>query len=146
MNEKFDYPSMKQYALSYFEKEFVLDYAPDCYASSTNKDEFIANMHICQQQYETKSGYVNLLNQYAVALEIKSQIIALRLNIHSSIIDAKFEKASELRFEQRKLIQQLIELKNELESEQNTLTEEKSTKLAIAIIDEINMFIGSFSV
>lgn len=146
MNEKFDYPSMKQYALSYFEKEFVLDYAPDCYASSTNKDEFIANMHICQQHYETKSGYVNLLNQYAVVLEIKSQIITLRLNIHSSIIDSKYEQASELRTDQKQLIEHLIDIKSELESKAHNLSEEKSTELTIAIIGEINSFIELFNV
>jgi hypothetical protein len=146
MNEKFDYPSMKQYALTFFENEFVLDYAPDCYAKSSNKDEFIANMHICQQQDEIESGYDNLLNQYTVVLEIKSQIIALRMNIHSSISASKFEQASELRSDQKKLIHQLIDIKSHLESKMQNLSEEKSKALAISIIGEINSFNDLFSV
>jgi hypothetical protein len=144
MGELFDYLTMKQIALEFFDNEFVLNHAPSSYAHSTNKEEFLQSLKTKKEEVDSTLIQEELLNEFATILALKAEIIELRKEILSVAKVQHYEKMADLRIRQKAITNQLRDKKTLLESKSTDLLDEKNSNLLQVLVMEIVGFIGCF--
>ncbi len=144
MGELFDYTTMKQIALEFFDNEFVLDFAPDSYAQSTTKEEFLQRLKTKKEEVDSNLVQEELLNEFATILALKAEVIELRKEILLAAKVQHYEKMADLRIRQKAITNQLRDKKTLLESKSTDLLDEKNSNLLQVLSTEIEGFVGCF--
>ncbi len=144
MENEYSYHTMKQIALEFFDNEFVLDFAPDCYAQSANKEQFLQNLKTKKEEVDSILLQEEMLNEFAMIMALKAEIIVLRKEVLSAAKVKNYEKMAELRTTQKAITNQLRDKKILLESKSMDLLDEKNSNLHQVLVTEIEGFVGYF--
>jgi hypothetical protein len=85
-----------------------------------------------------------MLNEFAMILALKAEIIDLRKEVLSAAKVMNYEKMAELRTTQKAITNQLRDKKILLESKSINLLDEKNSNLHHVLVTEIEGFVGYF--
>jgi glutamyl/glutaminyl-tRNA synthetase len=111
-----NYMAIKEIALAHFEKELVLDFAPSCYEISKTVEEFISRMKEIEHEKlaQVKDFELNALHHKV--LLVKVELSTIEAQKSDLLKNSQYEKAADVRENQKNVYNQLLELKVELET------------------------------
>jgi glutamyl/glutaminyl-tRNA synthetase len=133
-----NYPTVKNSALERYDKEFVLDHAPRCYAATKDLDSFYRMMDAGYASSKLSEKRLYYREQLIDVLNLKIRLLQLRNLMESKISKQQYEEAAELKDEFVHHIITANILKSELEQKRNESDNETIVKLISYIINEID--------
>jgi hypothetical protein len=121
-----NYMAIKEIALAHFEKELVLDFAPRCYENSKTVEEFISRMKEIEHEKlaQVKDFELNALHHKV--LLVKVELSTIEAQKSDLLKNSQYEKAADLRENQKAVYKQLLALKVELETRFEQLEDQLS--------------------
>ncbi len=115
-DEKYpNYLAIKEIALTKFDKEFVLDFAPRCYESSTTIEEFITKMSDIEKKRFEEDQNLDLNKLHLKILLLKVELLEIEAQKKLFIRQQQYDHAATIRDKQKEVDAQLLELKTSLE-------------------------------
>jgi hypothetical protein len=133
------YPSIKNLALERYDKEFVLDYAPRCYAETKDLQSF----------FEMMDGYLSSLRERSQRKILRLKLIDL-MNLKTKLLETEnlkedemakqnYELVAELRDIERTLLKEIVDFSNEIDTLKNYSNNREFQKLIKRIAEEIKI-------
>jgi glutamyl/glutaminyl-tRNA synthetase len=111
-----NYIAIKEIALGQFDKELVLDFAPRCYETSNTIEEFLARMKDFEQSQIKQIKDLELNALHHKVLLVKVELSTIEAQKRDLIKNSQYEKAADVRENQKNVYNQLLALKVELET------------------------------
>ena len=121
-----NYIAIKAIALTHFEKELVLDFAPRCYETSNTIEEFLARMKSFEQGKLKHIKELELNELHHDVLLVKVELVKIEAEKSNLIKMSQYEKAADAREKQKNAYARLLELKTELENHFDKLEDQLS--------------------
>ena len=121
-----NYIAIKAIALTHFEKELVLDFAPRCYETSNTIEEFLARMTDFEQGKLKHIKELELNELHHDVLLVKVELVKIEAEKSNLIKMSQYEKAADAREKQKNAYARLLELKTELENHFDKLEDQLS--------------------
>ena len=121
-----NYIAIKEIALGQFDKELVLDFAPRCYETSNTIEEFLARMKDFEQSQIKQIKDLELNALHHKVLLVKVELSTIEAQKSDLLKNSQYEKAADLRENQKAVYNQLLELKVELETRFEQLEDQLS--------------------
>lgn len=111
-----NYMAIKEIALTKFDKEFVLDFAPRCYESSKTIEEFISKMSDIEKNRFEEDKNLDLNKLHLKILLLKVELLEIEAQKKLFIRQQLYDHAATIRDKQKEVDAQLLEVKTNLES------------------------------
>ncbi len=121
-----NYIAIKAIALTHFEKELVLDFAPRCYETSNTIEEFLVRMKSFEQGKLKHIKELELNELHHDVLLVKVELVKIEAEKSNLIKMSQYEKAADAREKQKNAYARLLELKTELENHFDKLEDQLS--------------------
>ena len=121
-----NYIAIKAIALTHFEKELVLDFAPRCYETSNTIEEFLARMKDFEQSQIKQIKDLELIELHHKVLLVKVELVKIEAEKSNLLKMSQYEKAADAREKQKNAYARLSELKTELENRFDKLEDQLS--------------------
>ncbi len=121
-----NYIAIKAIALTHFEKELVLDFAPRCYETSNTIEEFLVRMKSFEQGKLKHIKELELNELHHNVLLVKVELVKIEAEKSNLIKMSQYEKAADAREKQKNAYARLLELKTELENHFDKLEDQLS--------------------
>ena len=131
-NVIWEYVNIKNLALKRYDKEFVLDYAPRCYAESKDLESFFKMMDGYLSSHRERSQRKILRLKLIDLMSLKTKVLENQNLKEDEMAKQNYELVASLRVETRLLKEKILELKREL-----SLEREKDKELFDQIENEI---------
>ena len=121
-----NYIAIKAIALTHFDKELVLDFAPRCYETSNTIEEFLARMKDFEQSQIKQIKDLELNELHHNVLLVKVELVKIEAEKSNLLKMSQYEKATDAREKQKNAYALLSELKTELENRFDKLEDQLS--------------------
>ena len=136
-SEIWDYPTIKNLALERYEKEFVLDFAPRCFAETTDPDSFYKMMDGYYKSHLELTTRQSLRQKLIEILQLKIRLLEIESQKEADIAKQNYERVADSRDLEKEIKEKFKGFADDLNKMNYSRDNMENLNLMQQIVDEV---------